>query len=88
MAQLWAWSSGIAVLGLGLAVMLMLDMDGPATQTSIQISNGQASQSATFVYRLTPRRVGEFTIPAATVANRVAPRANASAGRSSWMSIQ
>ena len=44
-----------------------LTFNGPSTQTSISIVNGQTSQSANFVYQVTPTRVGEFTIPSISV---------------------
>ncbi len=44
-----------------------LQFDGPSLQTSMQIVNGQMSQSVMLVYRVTPQRPGEFTIPANAV---------------------
>lgn len=44
-----------------------LQFEGPSVQTSVQIVNGQMSQASSLVYRVTPRRIGAFTIPAAEV---------------------
>ncbi len=44
-----------------------LQIAGPSVNTSVSIVNGQMSQSSQFVYRLTPTRTGEFTIPALDV---------------------
>jgi hypothetical protein len=44
-----------------------LSFDGPSTQTSFSLNNGQASQSISFVYQITPSRTGAFTIPALEV---------------------
>jgi hypothetical protein len=40
-----------------------LTFNGPSTQTRISIVNGQTSQSADFIYQVTPTRMGEFTVP-------------------------
>jgi hypothetical protein len=40
---------------------------GPSKSTSMQIINGSMSSSASVSYSLQPKRVGKFTIPAATV---------------------
>jgi len=44
-----------------------LTFAGPSTSTSVSIDNGQMSQSLSFAYRVTPTRMGEFTIPAIEV---------------------
>jgi len=44
-----------------------LSFDGPSTQSSFSFGNGQASQSISFVYQVTPARTGEFIIPALQV---------------------
>ena len=44
-----------------------LSFNGPSTQTSMSINNGQVNQSVGFTYQVTPRRTGEFTIPAIEV---------------------
>jgi hypothetical protein len=44
-----------------------LVFDGPSTQTSVSFVNGQVSQSMNFTYQVTPRRTGEFVIPAIEV---------------------
>jgi hypothetical protein len=44
-----------------------LTFAGPSTQSSVSIVNAQVSRSMSFVYQVTPRRTGEFTIPAIEV---------------------
>lgn len=44
-----------------------LTFEGPSRQTSVSIVNGQMSQTVSLVYRVTPTRTGEFTIPAVEV---------------------
>ena len=44
-----------------------LSFEGPSTQSSFSFGNGQASQSISFVYQVTPARTGEFIIPALQV---------------------
>ncbi len=44
-----------------------LTLNGPSTSTSLSWINGQTTKSASFVYQVTPGRLGEFTIPAISV---------------------
>jgi len=44
-----------------------LAFTGPSAQTSMSIVNGVMSESVNFVYQVTPRRTGEFTIPTVAV---------------------
>jgi hypothetical protein len=44
-----------------------LTFAGPSTQSSVSIVNAQVSRSMSFVYQVTPRRMGEFIIPAIEV---------------------
>jgi hypothetical protein len=45
-----------------------LSFRGPSTQTSVNVVNGQVSQSLNLIYQVTPARAGQFTIPSIQVA--------------------
>ena len=44
-----------------------LQFQGPSVSTSMSWVNGQSSQAVNLTYRVTPTRLGQFTIPAAEV---------------------